>query len=145
MLVKPMPIGEAEALAQRLLTALAEKPAEHDGHVIPLSCSIGYGQFPLPGSDAPVDWERAISLVDTAMYLSKAHGRNCACGIRRVEPVSAAQLDVLAQTLEAAWREGRAELHLQYGPEVEKSPAPRATETRTREAAAPSSSRETVQ
>lgn len=122
VVVKPMPIGEAEALAQRLLACLAERPVDFDGQAIPVSASIGYAQFPLPGSGLAVDWERAISLVDTAMYLSKAHGRNCACGVRRVDPVSAARLDVLAQTLETAWREGRAELHLQYGPLVDNAP-----------------------
>jgi diguanylate cyclase (GGDEF)-like protein len=132
VLVKPMPMAESEALAQRLLASLAERPVMFEGQPVPVSASIGYGQFPLPGAEVPVDWERAISLVDTAMYLSKAHGRNCACGIRRVDPSSAAQLDVLAQTLETAWREGRADLHLQHGPELGQPTAPASRDGRAR-------------
>jgi diguanylate cyclase (GGDEF)-like protein len=144
VLVKPMPMAESEALAHRLLASLAERPVMFEGQPVPVSASIGYGQFPLPGAEVPVDWERAISLVDTAMYLSKAHGRNCACGIRRVDPSSAAQLDVLAQSLETAWREGRADLHLQHGPELGlAAPAP-ARDGRARDTAE-AAEREAVQ
>ena len=134
VLVKPMPAGESEAMAQRLLAALANESVLFDGRPVPVSASIGYSQFPLPGADVPVDWERAISLVDTAMYLSKAHGRNCATGIRRVDADAAERLDVLAQSLESAWREGRVELHLQHGPAVKDAQGSGAADARPRQA-----------
>ena len=89
VLVRPLPQAEAEALAQRLLCALADAPVVHDGQPVPVSASIGFGLFPMrtstPQADCACNWERAISLVDTAMYMAKAHGRNGACSILRVD------------------------------------------------------------
>jgi len=118
VLMPPMPVAEADLLARRMLAALADQPVAHGGLPIPVSASIGYGLFPLPGHDAPVDWERALALVDTALYLSKAHGRNCATGIHHVEPEAAADLDRLSRTLEAAWQSGSVALSVQHGPRV---------------------------
>jgi diguanylate cyclase (GGDEF)-like protein len=125
VLVRAMPNAEAEALAQRLLAALADKPVMHEGHAVAISASIGYGVFPLRdgASEHPVDWECAVRFVDNAMYLAKAHGRNGACGIRTVRAGDAPALSDLANTLEAAWNDGRAQLHLQQGPAVQGVPA----------------------
>jgi len=57
------------------------------------------------------------------MYLAKAHGRNGACGIRSVRAGDAPALLEVAQGLEAAWKEGRAQLHLQQGPAFTGVPA----------------------
>ena len=40
--------------------------------------------MPLPPEDIHLPWERAVSLVDMALYMAKLHGRNCAYGIRRL-------------------------------------------------------------
>jgi predicted signal transduction protein with EAL and GGDEF domain len=121
VLVRAMPTAESEALAQRLLAALADAPVMHEGRTVPISASIGYGVFPLRdgASEHPVDWECAIRFVDNAMYLAKAHGRNGACGIRTVRAGDAPGLADLAHSLEAAWNDGRAQLHLQQGPAVQ--------------------------
>jgi len=124
VLVRAMPGTEAEALAQRLLCALADTPVLHEGRPVPVSASIGHGVFPLRCDVAPdggeaalaVDWERAIAFVDSAMYLAKAHGRNGACGIRRVAAADASALEEMSRALEAAWRDGQVELHLVHGP-----------------------------
>ena len=96
VLVRPLPQAEAEALAQRLLCALADEPVMHDGQRVPLSASIGFGRFPLqtstPQAELAVNWERAISLVDAAMYLAKARGRNGACSVRRVDEIGRAHV-----------------------------------------------------
>ncbi|HEX7638111.1 MAG TPA: diguanylate cyclase, partial [Burkholderiaceae bacterium] len=117
VLLRPMPLPEAEALAQRLLAALAGQPVVHEGEEVPLSASIGFGLFPMPTSGSPaelvVPWERAIALVDAAMYLAKAHGRNRACGVRRVDAASSVALEELMRSIEQAASEGRADLHLQ--------------------------------
>ncbi|HEY8973572.1 MAG TPA: GGDEF domain-containing protein [Burkholderiaceae bacterium] len=129
VLVRPLPQGEAEALAQRLLGALADAPVMHDGDPVPVSASIGFGPFPLRRApmqrELPLNWERAISLVDAAMYLAKAHGRNGACSLRRVDAEGLAQVEEFIEHLEKAAADGRVELHFQQGPSLRQgAPAP---------------------
>ena len=122
VLVRPLPQAEAEALAQRLLCALADAPVMHEGKPVPVSASIGFGLFPMrtstPQSDLAINWERAISLVDTAMYMAKAHGRNGACSIQRIDAASTAEVEEVIAQLEKSVREGRVELRFQQGPAV---------------------------
>ena len=122
VLVRPLPQAEAEALAQRLLCALADTPVMHEGKPVPVSASIGFGLFPMrtsaPQSDLEINWERAISLVDTAMYMAKAHGRNGACSIQRIDAASTADVEEIIAQLEKSVREGRVELRFQQGPAV---------------------------
>jgi diguanylate cyclase (GGDEF)-like protein len=122
ILVRPLPPLEAQALAQRLLCALAEAPVPHDGRAVPVSASIGFALFPMqtsvPQARLDVNWERAIALVDTAMYMAKARGRNGACSIRRIDAADTLQLEDIIQTLEKSARDGLAELHFQHGPVV---------------------------
>jgi len=122
ILVRPLPPGEAEALAQRLLCALADTPVMHAGQPMGVSASIGFGLFPMraspPRPELPIHWERAISLVDTAMYMAKAHGRNGACGIQRIDAATDAELEQIAEHVEQSEREGRVELRFQHGPAV---------------------------
>jgi diguanylate cyclase (GGDEF)-like protein len=124
VLVRPMPQGEAEALAQRLLCALADAPVMHDGQPVPVSASIGFGRFPMrtSGPDLEVPWERAIALVDAAMYMAKAHGRNGACSVLRVDAADAGELEAAIAQLEKSMREGRVELKFQQGPAVRGGP-----------------------
>ncbi len=120
VLVRPLPQAEAEALAQRLLCALADAPVMHEGKPVPVSASIGFGLFPLrtstPQADLDVNWERAISLVDTAMYMAKARGRNGACSLLRVDAASPDDIEQIIEQLEKSVREGRVDLHFQQGP-----------------------------
>jgi diguanylate cyclase (GGDEF)-like protein len=120
VLVRPLPQAEAEALAQRLLCALADTPVMHEGRAVPVSASIGFGLFPLrtsnPSAELEVNWERAVSLADTAMYMAKAHGRNGACSIVRVDATSMADVEAMIQQLEKSVDEGHVELHFQHGP-----------------------------
>ncbi len=94
----------------------------HEGKPVPVSASIGFGLFPMrrstPQADLDVNWERAISLVDTAMYMAKAHGRNGACSILRIDAQSPAEVEQIIEQLEKSVREGRVELRFQQGPGV---------------------------
>ena len=115
-LVVSPPLSQAalDALAQRLLEAVGANPVGlKDRQAVLVSVSVGYAGFPLSPSDERRSWAQALSLVDTALYLAKAHGRNRACGVRRLdaEVCTEAGLD-----LEAAWRGGQAELVFQAGP-----------------------------
>jgi diguanylate cyclase (GGDEF)-like protein len=122
VLVRPLPQAEAEALAQRLLCALADAPVMHDGKPVTVTASIGFGLFPMrtstPQSDLDVNWERAVSLVDTAMYMAKAHGRNGACSILRIDARTPDEVEEIIAQLEKSVREGRVDLHFQSGPGV---------------------------
>ena len=84
-----------------------------------------------PQTDLDVNWERAISLVDTAMYMAKAHGRNGACAILRVDATSTPEVEEIIAQLEKSVREGRVDLHFQQGPDVSGAGAspPRASES----------------
>jgi diguanylate cyclase (GGDEF)-like protein len=134
VLVRALPASESEALAQRLLAAFADTPVMHEGHPLPVSASIGYATFPLrsdagaaASSDASpglaVGWERAISLIDSAMYLAKARGRNGACCIRRVGHADGDALEAIGANLESAANDGRVALHFQQGPSLHRSAA----------------------
>jgi alpha-D-ribose 1-methylphosphonate 5-triphosphate diphosphatase PhnM len=57
-----------------------------------------------------VSWERAINLVDTAMYLAKAHGRNRAYGVHLLHARDEAALQEITRSLESAWRDGQVSL-----------------------------------
>jgi diguanylate cyclase (GGDEF)-like protein len=111
-----------EALACRMLDAIGVRPVEHEGRSIGASASIGYATFPIEPTRLALSWERAIDLVDTALYLAKAHGRNRAYGVRNLHAHDDAQLDAISRSLEEAWRAGQVSLTLLRGP-VEAEPA----------------------
>jgi len=105
-----------EALAQRMLDVVGATPVQHEGRVIGTTVSIGYATFPIEPTLLAVSWERAIDLVDTALYLAKAHGRNRAYGVRMLHANDEAQLNAVGKSLEAAWRSGDVTLTHLHGP-----------------------------
>lgn len=123
---------QAQALAQRLLTAIGGAPvplpagsaggADSDGseggsrRPVHISASIGYACFPTEPTRLAVGWEHALDLVDTALYLAKAHGRNLAYGVRTVHARDEHELVQISRGLEAAWGEGRVKLTPLRGP-----------------------------
>jgi diguanylate cyclase (GGDEF)-like protein len=114
VLVRQLQPDQVEALAERLLAAVGGRPVFHGQEAVAVTASIGFASFPLPPAREPVSWERALDVVDTALYLAKAHGRNRAYGVRSMQPQRAEGPANPGMALEAAWRQGRAELaHLQ--------------------------------
>jgi diguanylate cyclase (GGDEF)-like protein len=110
-------VAIASALAQRLLDQIALTPVSHGAQQIYVSASIGFASFPLAPNALSVSWERAIDLVDTVMYMAKAHGRNRAFGIEAMAVEDEAGLAALAGRMEAAWHEGRVKLQSLQGPQ----------------------------
>jgi diguanylate cyclase (GGDEF)-like protein len=117
---------QAQALALRLLTTIGGAPiplptpdpdavddTEREAHV---SASIGYACFPIEPTRLAVSWAHAIDLVDTALYLAKAHGRNLAYGVRLLHARDESELVQISRGLEAAWRQGRVKLTPLRGP-----------------------------
>ena len=64
-------LRQAQALANRLVKAVQKEVLEVDGHGIPVTLSVGVGQF----EDDPTP-EHLIKRVDAALYEAKQHGRN---------------------------------------------------------------------
>jgi diguanylate cyclase (GGDEF)-like protein len=116
VVVRALSPEAVEALAQRMLDVVGATPVTHQGRVMSVTASIGYATFPIEPTLLAVSWERAINLVDTALYLAKAHGRNRAYGVRMLVADDEQQLDVIARSLETAWRDGHVALTLLQGP-----------------------------
>ncbi|WP_310385929.1 diguanylate cyclase [Roseateles sp.] len=102
--------ASASLLAQRLLDEIAQTTMQHGEVQIAVTASIGFASFPLAPYGVAMAWERALDLVDIVMYLAKAHGRNRAFGIVSMAAKDEAGVQVLADELEAAWREGTVNL-----------------------------------
>lgn len=103
-------------IATRILRAVAGEPIVVGDRAIRTSVSIGYVPLPLPPLTAPLSWDRAIGLVDMALYLAKMNGRNRAYGIQRLTDADAETLAASERDLEHAWQSGRIELSVVYGP-----------------------------
>ena len=107
------------AMAQRLLDAVGQVPVRWQGREIAVTGSIGYASFPIEPTGLAVAWEPAINLVDTALYLAKAHGRNRAYGVGLLHAQTVQGLQAITAALESAWRDGQVTLTLLRGPLLE--------------------------
>jgi diguanylate cyclase (GGDEF)-like protein len=110
-------------LAQRLLDSIGGAAVVHGAQSIPITASIGFASFPVAPQSLALSWERAIDLVDTVMYMAKAHGRNKAYGIQAIAAEDEASLLLLAARMEAAWHEGSIKLLALQGPEQAALPS----------------------
>ncbi|RZL35759.1 MAG: GGDEF domain-containing protein [Rubrivivax sp.] len=106
----------AAQLARRLLELAGSEPVIHEGRRIPITVSIGFASLPVPPHGLQLPWERAIDLVDTVMYLAKAHGRNKAYGVDRIHATDVPTAVELMSRLEAAWSAGQVGLTAITGP-----------------------------
>ncbi|MED5620725.1 GGDEF domain-containing protein [Ideonella sp. BN130291] len=116
VVVQALSPEQVEGLAQRLLAAVAAEPMQCVNSRLDVTASVGFATFPLEPAGVALSWERAIELVDTAMYLAKAHGRNRAYGIRLLHAATESEVVPIVKTLEQSWREGRVALTLLQGP-----------------------------
>lgn len=106
--------GEAlDALALRVLRALGDDAIALDtGRLLPVSASLGYAAFPLPVHQVALGWERAVNLVDMALYTAKSMGRDRAVGIQSVSAADALSLQSLEADFEAARLAGEVDLQV---------------------------------
>jgi diguanylate cyclase (GGDEF)-like protein len=111
--------GALDEIAARIMHAIAAEPIEHQRSLIRVTASIGYSPMPLPPDDVALSWERAISLIDMALYMAKLHGRNCAYGIRGLRESDEESLAAIERDLETAWENGLVDLHLMPGPDID--------------------------
>jgi len=107
-----------DEIAARIMTAIGREQIDYKGNSIRVTASVGYAPMPLPPENIHLPWERAVGLVDMALYMAKLHGRNCAYGIRRLRRSDDEAMSRIERNLESAWANGMVEMHLEPGPEI---------------------------
>jgi diguanylate cyclase (GGDEF)-like protein len=115
-----------DEIARRILGSIASQTLRYGERDISVQVSVGFAPFPLWPDGTPLPWERAVNLVDMALYLAKAHGRNRAYGVRGFAQFHADAIEVIEQDLESAWRAGLVDLSVVVGNDAPAAvPAPR--------------------
>ncbi|WP_308494311.1 tetratricopeptide repeat-containing diguanylate cyclase [Duganella lactea] len=110
-------------IARRILHCIASQSLKYGEHEITVNVSVGYAPFPLAPDNVPLPWERTVNLVDMALYLAKAHGRNRAYGVRGFHNLHLTSMEAIEQDLESAWRSGFVDLSVVLGGEAETPPS----------------------
>ena len=120
-----IPRSGVEEIARRLLTGISSTTITYQDIKIKVDVSIGFAPFPLVPGEHALPWERAVNLVDMALYLAKAHGRNRAYGVRGFANFEQTSMEAIEQDLERAWRAGYVDLSIVLGdwqePKVDKT------------------------
>jgi diguanylate cyclase (GGDEF)-like protein len=128
--------ARAQDLARRVLDAVGGQPyALPDGGSLRVTVSLGHACFPLDPARLPLSLERAINLVDMALYTAKNHGRNCAMGIVMTSATTPETLNAVEVDFDLARSEGRVLMERLNGPPADDAPASGAPDS-TREAEA---------
>ncbi|MES2756105.1 MAG: tetratricopeptide repeat-containing diguanylate cyclase [Pseudomonadota bacterium] len=110
-----IPRSGVDEIARRLLAGISAQTIDYQGHRISVNVSIGFAPFPLSPGEHPLPWERAVNLVDMALYMAKGHGRNRAYGVRGFANFGDTSMEQIEQDLERAWREGFVDLSVVLG------------------------------
>jgi len=104
-----------DEVASRLLNGIPARAIEYQGIKLAVNVSIGFAPFPLAPGGNSMSWERAVNLVDMALYLAKGHGRNRAYGVGGFARDAALSIEEIEKDIEAAWREGSVDLSIVQG------------------------------
>ncbi len=104
-----------DEVAQRILAGISAVRINHGGHTLTVNVSIGFAPFPLCCGGQVLPWERAVNMVDMALYLAKAHGRNRAYGVQGFGGPAQVCVEEIEQNLERAWRAGQVKLSVVLG------------------------------
>jgi diguanylate cyclase (GGDEF)-like protein len=83
--LEPLSETELNATVGRLLNVVETRPILINGQSVECTVSIGCARFPIQGAAMDIALERAITLVDKALYRAKSAGRNRACFIRAIQ------------------------------------------------------------
>ncbi|WP_330920689.1 diguanylate cyclase, partial [Duganella sp.] len=104
------PRHRIDEIAHRILVGISSQTVRYQQHDISVNVSVGFAPFPLTAGAVPLSWERVVNLIDMALYLAKAHGRNRAYGIRGFVNFERTSIEAIEQDLERAWRDGFVQL-----------------------------------
>jgi diguanylate cyclase (GGDEF)-like protein len=107
-----IPRSGLDEVARRLLTGISAQTIDYQDSKISVNVSIGFAPFPLAPGEHALPWERAVNLVDMALYLAKSHGRNRAYGVRGFANFEQTSMESIEQDLERAWRAGFVDLSI---------------------------------
>lgn len=99
-----VPRGGLDDVARRILHGIGSQTLAHGGKTLQVNVSVGFAPYPLAPAGTPLSWERAVNLVDMALYMAKSHGRNRAYGVRGFANLERTTLEAIEQDLEGAWR-----------------------------------------
>ena len=110
VLLRPMSDAQLNLTAHRLLNAVRSEPVVWHGERIRCTVSIGCASFPITGAAIDVSLDRAISLVDKALYHAKRRGRDRACMITLVNVYSEQELAAINEDFEDAIADRRVQL-----------------------------------
>ncbi|MDQ2988521.1 MAG: diguanylate cyclase [Pseudomonadota bacterium] len=110
-----VPRSGVDEIAHRLLAGISAHTIDYQGSAISVNVSIGFAPFPLSPGEHPLPWERAVNLVDMALYMAKGHGRNRAYGVRGFANFGDTSMEQIEQDLESAWRAGFVDLTVVLG------------------------------
>ncbi|HJV01055.1 MAG TPA: diguanylate cyclase [Burkholderiaceae bacterium] len=117
-----IPRHGVDEVARRILESISAQTVAYQDHHIQVNVSVGFAPFPLFPDERPLSWERAVNLVDMALYLAKAHGRNRAYGVRGFANFADTSMEAIEQDLERAWRAGFVDLSVVLGPAADGPP-----------------------
>ncbi|QNA90260.1 diguanylate cyclase [Massilia sp. Dwa41.01b] len=118
-----IPRNGLDEVARRLLNGIADTKIQYGDMTLSANVSIGYAPYPLAPNGISLPWERAVNLVDMALYMAKGHGRNRAYGVRGFAKSGNTSMEEIEQNLEQAWREGQVDMAIVAGgyPELRAS------------------------
>jgi diguanylate cyclase (GGDEF)-like protein len=117
-----IPAEHLAPIVERVLVAVGADVIDAGEHQIAATTSAGYISLPLANSGRGVEmnWEKALHLADTALYLAKTRGRNQAIGVK-IGDISMEEFARLMQgDLEDAVKSGLVELESIAGPAMER-------------------------
>jgi len=109
-------------IVERVLAAVGAEPINTGEQRVAVTTSAGYIDLPLARTARGVDmnWEKALHLADTALYLAKTRGRNQAVGVKLGDIGTDEFARVLQGDLEDAVKSGLVELEALAGPGQER-------------------------
>jgi diguanylate cyclase (GGDEF)-like protein len=110
-----IPRSGIDDIARRILNGISSQKVPYQDQLLSVNVSVGFSPYPLAPGDEPLSWERAVNLVDMALYLAKAHGRNRAYGVRGFDNFEHTTMEAIEQDLERAWRAGYVDLSVVLG------------------------------
>jgi diguanylate cyclase (GGDEF)-like protein len=110
-----IPKSGLDEVARRLLNGISETSVDFQGTTLSVNVSIGYAPYPLAPGGKQLPWERAVNLVDMALYMAKGHGRNRAYGVRGFANFGRTSMEEIERNLEQAWRAGFVDMAIVTG------------------------------
>ena len=102
-------------IAARIMDSVSSRAIVVQDKIVRTTVSMGYMALPLANASEPLSWDRALGLVDMALYMAKTGGRNRAFGIQRLLRDDKESLAAAERDLENASKQGLIELQVLYG------------------------------